>query len=402
MKHRSRPILIALLFATIAFTISPVRAQKGPVADLVLSNATNPLVVYASPALSAQVIDTVPVGGRMVWDAVTVQQADNRNWLAITYADKPGWITPDSQQHMVYISDPSQVTTGLERGATIRIGNTPLLLYPSMAIGGTPQLATTQTLLTVTDGPVFTDLYVWWKAQTSDGAMAGWFIDPVYTLEIVQPVQAYGYSICGGLNLQRYGVLGWDSIVDDLQNLIPKNETVMCLGSVDLKGDKSPVVIILSTTPDSSGPPGPHQALRIVERVQNYWHVIFEQATVPFARTARLSLEDLTNDGKPAVVWTVRNDGTGGILTIQVLRYDPAAGMQRILFGDGLYHGGLHIYRGMVTFLQANAAADEPNCCHVEILRQVYQWQNGVFVKIIDDQPKNPVFLQGIPTPAAS
>lgn len=396
MQRQLRLGLISLFFAFTAVSISPISAQTAPTAPIVLSVYANPLPVYASPSLSAAVIDTVPPNARMTWDAVTVQQAESRNWIAVKYSGKDGWITPDSDQHMVFLSDPTQVGSGLESGAVIQALGGGLALYKSMQVDNAPIMVSEKTTLTISEGPVMTDLYTWWKASTADGSVVGWFPDVVYGLSVVKPVQAYGYNICSGFNLKQYGVLGWDSIVSDFPNLIPQNEKIMCLGSADLKGDKSPVVITLSETPET-GTPGRQEVLRIFEHVEDFWHLIYEQSAFPYARTERLSLHDLTSDGKPAILWTVRNDGTGGFLNVQVLRYHPAAGVQRILFGDDLYKGTVQIYNGAITLIGATSKADEPNCCHSELSREVYKWQNGEFVKVAGGIVKNPTFLQGVP-----
>src|SRR5258708_13588547 len=105
MVRQIRLGLILLVAFHFMLNTIPAKGQNAPVARLVLSVYANALSIYANPSISAQVIDSAPPNARMTWDSVTVQQAENRNWIPVKYNGKDGWITPDSDQHMVFLSD---------------------------------------------------------------------------------------------------------------------------------------------------------------------------------------------------------------------------------------------------------------------------------------------------------
>jgi len=372
---------------------TPVAAQSGN--DLIVEViGANPVKLYNNTALNAQVVQTIPRGRRVLWNGTT-KNADKRNWMSVSFDGVAGWISPDNES--VLVIDASWISPQMERSAVFQ-SEKPLALraqpnFPSNVVLQVPA----KTQLRVIDGPFLDGVYTWWQAQTLSGSpQQGWFPETLDVMQVTKPLSVYNYRVCDSFNLKQYGVAGWDSIVQALPTLIPAKEPIVCLASTNLKGDKTPVVVILSTT-NLQSPLEAQETLRVFEQRNGVWTTIYQQATEVGSTTGRLQLIDVTNDGKPALFWASVTAGTGGFVNIKVLRYDVTAGIQPILTSEGLYKGGWSTAPGRITLTQSVYADDEPNCCHGKRTRFSYIWQNNALVKIGEDVLPEPYWLQGLP-----
>ncbi len=392
--NRIRLASLILLVTVLALMPIPTRAVA-PTTDLVIQvYGDQPVNVYDRASASGSILGTATTGARMLWNGIT-QQSENRNWIQVTYLGAAGWASPDT--NAVYQIDPSRITEGIDRSAVVQPSARTLNVYqaPAVSSGVVSQLPV-GAQLTVTDGPVTADLYTWWQIKVNGQSnVAGWIPDTVDNLQTVTPLQVYGINVCDGFNLKTYGVAGWDSIVQSLPSLVP--EKILCLASSNLAGTNTPFVIVLSRVQGQLDNET-RDTLHIFQPDGQAWFKIYEQTTDDFVRTADLRLHDLTNDGKPAILWTTVNDGTGHVMNVRVLRYHPVAGVQPILTTIGLYKGSVQMSgTGSIVLLQADYAANEPNCCPSGIERWGYVWQNNEFVQTVNDKLKNPGALQGFP-----
>jgi len=384
-----RGLVCALILMTIA--LAPLRSTNAAAqpTDLVLEVIEKTAVLKASPSLIGPAIQTLGPGSRMTWNG-TSQKADGRTWIQVDVASGTFWTSPDNQT-LTHV-DPTRITPAMDRSAVFQAVSTPLDLYqsPSLTSQVTAQIPL-NTQLTVVDGPAFADLYTWWQAKAADGR-TGWIRETtVAGLQVLTPLTVYGYNVCDNFNLKAFGVPGWDSIVNALGTFIPANEKAVCIGSTNLKGTNSPIVVFLTHT---ATPSEPHDTLRLFENQGDRWIKVHEQQTDNFSRVERLSLHDLTGEGKPSLVVTIRTEGTGGILAISVLRYLPNGGIQRILEA-GAYKGQIQVGTNTINVIEADYKEGEPNCCPSGIHRMSYVWQNNKFVKVIDDKLPIPYALQG-------
>jgi hypothetical protein len=265
MSHHTRFGLFVtlLLIAALLVPARPVSAQTP--GDLVIEVETGKSVkLYAAPGLTANVLGGYLGGNRLLWSG-EVKLADGRNWMAVTDSNLSGWISPDDQE--VFLADPTWTTLNMNLGATVRpVNSIGLFAAPSRASGALANLPA-GTQMTVLDGPIMAELYAWWQVQV--GTLKGWIADTTAGLEVIAPLTVYGYTVCDRFDIARFGVLGWDSIVGTLKTVIPANEQVTCLASTDLRGDKTPVVVVLASGTNAQG--AAHDTLRIFEPRQNAW-----------------------------------------------------------------------------------------------------------------------------------
>lgn len=361
--------------------------------DIVLQVIQNSATLQDKPGKAGTTVRTLTVGGRMVWDG-TIQSVEGRNWIQVTTQDGIFWTSPDNE--VLITADPSRVSFQMDRSVTFHSLTQPLVIYDAPNTSSkTAATIPTKVDLTVTDGPNLTNLYSWWKVKTADGK-EGWLPDTFFgELEVVKPLRVYGYEVCEGFNLKQFGALGWDSIVDAIGSLIPNGERITCLGSTNLKGDGSPIVVILSRVEQGAEP---HDTLRVFESFNKDWQQIYKQDTESYAKTDRISLHDLTGEGIPTLMWNVRSDGTGGILQINVLRYIPEATIQSIL-QTSAYKGSVMVGDKSLVVFEASYKENEPNCCPSGMHRMGYEWQTSKFVKTVDDTFPLPYYLQGAPQP---
>jgi len=387
-----RKLILIITFAILILTTTlPLQAAGAPT-DVVLEVINGQLTIYDRPTPVGTVVASLPVGARVSWSGQS-QQAQGRKWIQVNTGSVTGWTAPDNEA--LIIADPSRVTYQMDRSVTFQNPQNNLVLYRSPdfnsgAVGSAP----INSQLTVTDGPAFTEFYTWWQVKTATGAQ-GWIADTAKGLQVITPLKVYGYNVCDGFNLKAFGVAGWDSIVSVLPTLIAPQERVICLASTNLKGDKTPIVVVL-TRIQGTQPSETQDTLRIFEQ-RGAWTAIYQQTAEKFSITDQLSLQNVIGGSKPALMWTVRMDGTGQYLNVRLFQYDPTAGIQPVLSVDSLYKGFAQIHQGGVNLIQADYRDDEPNCCHVGLLRSSYSWQAYRFVKVIDDRIANPYFLQGIP-----
>jgi hypothetical protein len=385
-----RLILAIVWFACATLSLpTPAQAADSPT-DLVLEVDKGPLTIYDKPSKqSGTVIQSLPFGGRFKWSGA-MQQAEDLNWMAVSAPGVTGWAAPENEA--VFPIDPTKITLNMDRSAVFKVVTTDLNLWQAPDFqGGLVAAAPIGAQLTVTDGPVRGDLYTWWQAKTADGKI-GWFADNASTLEVIQPLKVYAYNVCDNFDLKDFGVAGWDSIRQDLPTLIPSNEKIQCLASTNFKGDNSPVVVIWTHIEASQGP---HDTLRIFDNAGGLWTKIHEQSTEDYQRLERISLHDFEGQGKPSLLWMARMDGTGGVLTVNVLHYTPTTGVQRVLDAGG-YKGGVQVGKTSVVVIEADYKEGEPNCCPSGLHRMGYVWQGSQFVQAVDDKFPQPYFFQGL------
>lgn len=373
---------------------TPVAAQSSGNDLIVEVIGANPVKLYNNPALNAQVLQTIPKGRRVVWNGAS-RNADKRNWLNVSSDGVAGWVSPDNETMLVI--DSTWISPYMERSVVFQ-SEKPLALraQPNMPSSVTLQVPA-KTQLRVIDGPFLDGVYTWWQAQTLTGTpQQGWFAETLDVMQVAKPLTVYNYRVCEGFNLKQYGVAGWDSIVQSLPTLVPTKEPIVCLASTNLKGDKTPIVVILSTT-NLQSPMEAQETLRIFEQRNGIWTTIYQQTTELGSTTGRLQLIDATNEGKPSLFWASVTAGTGGFVDIKVLRYDATAGIQPILSAESLYKGGWATASGRITLTQSVYTDTEPNCCHEKRTRFSYRWENNRFVKIGEDTILEPYWLQGLP-----
>jgi hypothetical protein len=304
-KVLSRLVGIALILTVLLAVSAPVSAVGSPT-DMILEVIKGPVSLRDRPSQSGATVQTLGAGARMAWGGV-YRQAEGRNWMQVVTTAGTGWASPDNE--VLRLADPTHITPLMDRSAVFEPSLSALNLYQSPALASTVVVQVpAKSQLTVTDGPALAELYTWWQVKTADGH-TGWLPDSFASaLRVTSPLRVYGYAACDSFNLKTFGVPGWDSIIDSLSYLIPAGEQLVCLASTNLKGDNTPTVVILSRTAD---PKDPHDTLRIFSNQVGNWFKLYEQTTNPFARTERVSLHDLTGDGKPSLLWAVRADGTG-------------------------------------------------------------------------------------------
>ncbi len=395
---RSIFLLIAFVFSSGIFQ---ARAALTP-QQIVLENiGDKPIQAYAQPSKSAPVVQTLTTGQRMTWTG-DVQKAEGRNWLPVDFGERfSGWVSPDNEALLSV--DPYLTTTGMDLGSIFKAGPHGLALHATYLVKSqiTGQAAA-GTQFKVVDGPVTPDgTYSWWQVTPVGGSGSAWIADDGYTggFEVVQPLQVYDHDVCSGFYLRMYGVVGWDSLMQALPTFIPAKEKIVCLASTNFKGDGSPVVVVLSRVEGSAADPQRQDTLRLFAQQSGGWNKIYEQTSDPFAITARLWLHDFAADGKikPQILWTVMADGTGHVLTVRVLNYDTVAGVQPVLSVSDLYQGSTELALHSIALTMPDYKSDEPNCCHAEIIRTTYNWQNGHFEKGADTKITNPYYVQGFP-----
>lgn len=390
---------LCVTFTLLALSSRPAQAQVQPT-DIVLEVNSGTVQVREAPDPNGKVYRALIAGERVSWNG-TAQKVAGRNWIPVTLnginVSSTAWITPDS--NVLATIDPTQITPGIDLSATVQTAR-PLILYSApalnrQAVDSRGQIITLppNTQFQVQNGPTVAELYTWWNIKTADG-LSGWITDIRGALQTITPLKVYGINVCDGFNLRGYGVAGWDSFMQGIGTAIPGGEQIVCLASSNFRSDGTPVVTVLTHTESANNR---HDTVRQFVQDANGWTKLFEQPTPAFARTERLSLNDLTGDGKPTLLWLVRNDGTGQYLDVNLYQFNPAAGVQPILQVQGLYKGSVQVGKGTLLLLQPILKENEPNCCPTGFNRIAYQWQNNEFVQVLDDQPISPYLLQGAP-----
>ena len=356
-----------------------------------------PIQVFDQPTLKANLLQTINPGGRMSWDG-TAQMVEGRQWLKVLTSDgNTGWTAPDSQ--VLFNVDPYKVTPGITVGAAGQIAqDVPVymdsaLTTPAVSMGKTATLPA-KTLFTVTAGPVNGGLYTGWQIKIANDVTV-WIPDIPGDLQITAPLMVYGYQVCDGFDLATFGVTGWDSIVKQFPTLIAKGEKVQCLASTNFKNDKTPVVMVLAHAESDTDR---HDTLYLFVQTQGKWTALYKETAEAYARTERIAMYSIATTKNPVVLWAIRNDGTGDFLRVEALQY-ASTGVQVVLNVSDLYKGNFEIGSDSIKLLMAILKDGEANCCATGFERQAYQWQTAVnkFVKVLDDQPPPPYWLQGIP-----
>jgi hypothetical protein len=394
--------LTIILLAVFSLHGVPARAQEYVISytDIVLEVDTATIDVYGSASMGGGALYPIVRGNRILWNGKAVRGADGRNWLQVYLVDRreSGWISPDNAT--LYQTDTFRVTPGMEVGATAQLAQ-PAELYGTARLRRTGSADAGHVIgslpagssVTVTDGPVFNQLQTFWKVKNSTG-LEGWIIDAPASLTVTAPLTVYGVQVCDHFNIRRFGVAGWDSFMQVIRNFVPANETITCLASSNLRGNGSPVVTVL--TSKTTAEVLTQDTIRVFALNGGQWAKVLEIPGQVGDRTERLGAYDVTGDGIPRLVWLTRTDGTGGILNINIYGFTSGAG-QLIFNLSGLYKGNLQLGVGNIVFFQPILGANEPNCCPTGYNRIAYQWQNGQFVKTLDDQPLSPYAVQGAP-----
>lgn len=390
MRRFTHVGLIAVLVLVLAqITTPPPRVWGQSVASLVLTvEQATPIQLYASPTLSNPTSRTLGTGNRFLWNG-TRTIADGRQWFQIVLPpSETFWISPDDGA--LGLADPTGITSDVDRSAIVQTPNYSMTLYetPGRSSRVVARLDP-YTRLLVQDGPVVTDLYTWWPVQIYEGMARGWVVDTGRELTLIRGLNIYGYQVCDNFDLKRFGAVGYDSVISTFPSIIGTSETVVCFASTKLRGDTTPIVVLLTRSTNTQQP---FDVLRLIEPQGQVWRVTFQQATEPFARTSRLSLHDLAGDGKPMLYWAVRRDGTGGVMVANLLRYNPG-GIASILSGE-FYKGTQQVGVDGITFIEAHYLPDEPNCCPTGMRRVSYQWQIDRFALIADEVLPAPYTIQ--------
>lgn len=384
---RLRRLVLAVLVVVLSLPAFGTARAQGPT-DIVLEIFEDPGVtipVYANPALAANVIANFGNGYRFTWNGQVVL-ADGRNWMPITAPGVTGWMSPDFDQ--VWLADPTKITNGADRSAVVSPYSNAMTLYAapgrdSAVVGQLP----VGTPLRIIDGPAVTDLYTWWPVSLDNGT-SGWVVDTGHELIVQRGLSVYGIPVCSNFNLKAFGAVGWDSVRNVFPTTIGTEEQITCLASTRLRGDSAPIVVVLTHTEAASGP---YDTLRAYEQVGGAWGVIYSLSTEPFSGTERLSLHDF-GSGVPLLMWITRNQGTGGVMNVNVLRYFN--GTLTPTLTTTAYKGVLQVNPTGLIVYEADYLADEPNCCPSGVRRTAYAYQSGQFVQLVNDVLPHPAAFQ--------
>ena len=397
---RRLALTFVLTAVTLGSTAAAVPAQAQASGDdrrgvhyMTLQVDQTAVTLYDQASLKAKVLESIPPGGRVSWDGTT-QAAEARQWIKVLAADgAAGWMTPDSQA--VFDTDPTFVTPGITIGAAGEIAqDVPAYTDSALSIPTAGKTLAAKTAFTVTDGPISAGTVTAWQVKTAAGDSL-WLPDIPGYLQILTPLLVHGYPVCDGFDLKTFGVAGWDSVVPKLATLIAKGEKVSCLASVNFKNDNTPIVLVLAHAETDTNH---HDTLYLFDQAQGQWTTLYHETAEDYARTERIGVYHFTTTTAPIVVWAIRTDGTGQFFRVEALQYS-AAGTKAVLNVTDLYKGALEIGSDSIKLLQEILKDNEPNCCASGFNRTAYQWQatTSQFVKVLDDQPPPPYWLQGVP-----
>lgn len=384
---RPRTLILAIALAALALAGMGTAQAQGPT-EVVIEVFAPPGVtipVRSTPSLSAPILRGYGNGNRLAWNGQVVL-ADGRNWMAVSAGSVTGWMSPDNDQ--VYVADPTKITMGIDRSTVISPYTNPMTLYTAPGRGNESAVQLpVGTALRVTDAPVVTDLYTWWPVSLDNGAR-GWVVDTGHELQVQRGLSVYGIPVCSNFNLKAFGAPGWDSVRSVFPTTIGAAERIVCLASTRMRGDNQPVVVVLTRTED---PNGPFDTLRLFEQQGNTWRIIFMQASETFSVTDRLSLHDF-GDGVPFLMWNIRNDGTGQVLQVNLLRYLNGAVAPAV--SVTAYKGQVQVNPTGFTVYEADYLPNEGNCCPSGVRRMAYGYQNGLFVPLVNDVLPHPGAFQ--------
>ncbi len=378
-------VSLICLVATLCFAPRLAAAQAG--VEMVLQAYGGEVTLYERNSLSSPILARLQVGDRFIWRGDRLD-SEGRQWFFVQMDRFFGWISPNDG--VIDFADPTSITPLMDRSVTFSIADAPRALHSApgrfnLVVAVLPVGAT----LRVIDAPVVTDLYTWWRVRVQPSGITGWIADRVPIFSVIAPLRVYGYQVCDNFDLKTFGMVGWDSIVSALPRLLDAGEQVVCLASTKLDGGVSPIVVVLA-----------RDEARAVESLRTFalrggvWTPIFARYTDPFARTARLSLHDLSGDPYPTLIWNVRLDGTGGILQTDLLRFNPASGLVEAQSLGQYYKGFMQINGRLITFFQANYLPDEPNCCPSGVERYVFAWNGATFAPVLADVLPIPYSIQ--------
>jgi hypothetical protein len=382
-----RRLVLAILIAILALpALGSARAQ-GPT-DIVIEIFVEPGVmvpVRANPALAGAEIASFGNGIRLTWNGQVVL-ADGRNWMAVSAPGVTGWMSPDNDQ--VYPADPTKITNGADRTVVISPFSNSMTLFA--APGRNSQVVAQLpigTPLRISDAPMVTDLYTWWPVTQENGTR-GWVVDTGHELVVQGGLSVYGIPVCSNFNLKDFGAVGWDSVREVFPTTIRSNEQIVCLASTNMRGDDLPVVVVLTHTEAGNGP---FDTLRLYEQQGDTWTIVYTEATEAFSGTERLSLHDF-GTGVPMLMWNTRNQGTGSVLNVDILRY--LEGVASPALTATVYKGLIQVNPTGLILFEADYLPDEPNCCPSGMRRMAYNYQDGAFVQLVNDVLPHPGAFQ--------
>jgi hypothetical protein len=404
----SRPLKLmvaALCLITFALGGQPTAlAQPSFPPYIIIEVAANiAMPFYSGPSSGSTPLGIIPAGARLLWGGERTV-AEDRAWMFVDYLGVTGWITPEDEQLNTY--QYPFFSAGVEISAQVRVGE-PTTVFVGPTVSSNPLVfLEADAVVEILAGPFDAEFNQWWQVSTANG-MQGWVADRGFNLVADKPLVVYGYTVCSGFNISKYGVTGWDSIIEQLPTLVPATETIACLASSNLTGDTvTPVVTVLSQVAD---PSGLSQPLRSILRVfllekAGTWKRIYEGQTADYTRTDQLYLYDFVGNGKPMLVWNNRIDGTGSIIEINILNYDAEAQQLVDVINEpgqpviSFYKGGMQARGKLIVMLEADYLPDEPNCCASGLRTVVYELSEvagaPAFLNILDQRMPRPSAIQ--------
>lgn len=383
-------ILLAIIISLSTLTAQPAHALSS--ADIVLEVST-PVSLFSAPNVASNE-PPLNTGDRVTWNGAWSWDG-NQFWLPITSLGRERWVAPPD--NAMYPQDPSRITNGIDLSTVVRISANNVTLYnqPSHGSSVVGQLNVGSSF-TVKAGPVSAELFVWWQVEAN--GITGWLRDEgARNFEVTQRLRVHNMDVCDGFNITQFGVSGYDSIVPQLPNFIPVDQAIVCIASTNFKGDKTPTVVILSHRET----PTPQDTLWLFAQQGGAWNPLYQEVGPEFARTERLFAADLGAEGRPMILWMLRNDGTGGYFQLKVLHFNTTTyTVANILDTSTLdtTKGSIQVSTGTLVILNATfSSANVPNCCPDGLNRVGYTWQGDAFVQTTQGPLRMPSFLQGVP-----
>jgi hypothetical protein len=392
MSRFFRLVVVLLLIAMAAFSTVQSRAQGPANTEVVIQVSTESagVVVYAEARMGASVVNTLPPLARVLWEGISVT-SDGRNWLQISGAFGSGWITPETGQ-LNYI-DPSRTTLATEVSAKI-ITTFPTNLYaapnPDSSVIGA---LAPNTPLTIKSGPIEAGLYQWWEVEGAN--IRGWIPDALENINTTQNLRVYGVDVCDNSNISRFGVAGWDGLVNAwFSRIVQDGSRILCVVSSNLTGDgRTPIVTVAARKESSAGSVDTVYVFQKDGR--GNWQMILNAPAEAFARIERISVHDFSNVGAGATLLAVhvRLDGTGGVLRYSLYQYREGT-MQQV-FAAEIYKGYVAVRGAVLSIFEPLYGSNEPNCCPSQVSQRVVEFRNGTFNDVLTRMMILPYALQG-------
>ncbi|NDJ85933.1 MAG: hypothetical protein GYB66_08610, partial [Chloroflexi bacterium] len=133
--------------------------------------------VHTRAERSSAVIARLTTGDRVLWEGRLIANEGNSWAIVTTYNDASGYLlyAPSTAIEV----DPQATTFGIAINSQIRIlpdGDFTVLRGEPEITAVSSRTLRANTTLTVTDGPVFEDYFMWWEVRLEDGT-SGWIRD---------------------------------------------------------------------------------------------------------------------------------------------------------------------------------------------------------------------------------